>query len=147
MSTEENKALVLQLLNGLNEVLKGGDIDAFVEKFVASDFISHDPVSGEGDLEALEKEVKELRDAFPDLEWTIEDMIAEGDKVVIRLTHRATHQGEFMGVKPKGKQVAYNGTAIFRLKGGKIVEEWVYSDYLGLMQQLGVIPPLGQDEK
>jgi len=63
--------------------LTGGDIDAFVEKFVSNDFISHDPVSGEGDLEALEKEIKELRDAFPDLEWTVEDMIAEDDKVVI----------------------------------------------------------------
>lgn len=122
--------------------MTGGDIDAFVEKFVSNDFISHDPVSGEGDLEALEKEIKELRDAFPDLEWTVEDMIAEDDKVVIRVMHRATHQGEFMGIKPTGKQLAYGGTVIFRVKDGKIVEEWVYSDYLGLMQQLGIIPPM-----
>jgi len=143
MSTEENKTLVTQLLKGFNEALKGGDIDAFLEKFVSNDFICHDPVTGEGDLEALEKEIKELRDAFPDLEWKVEDMIAEGDKVVVRVMHRATHQGEFMGIKPTGKQVVYGGIVIFRVKDGKIVEEWVYSDYLGLMQQLGVIPPMG----
>ncbi len=146
MSTEENKTLVKQALNELYEAMKGGDIDAYVEKFVSNDFICHDPVTGEGDLEALENEIKELRDAFPDLEWTVEDMIAEGDKVVIRVMHRATHQGEFMGIKPTGKQVAYGSTTTFRLKDGKLAEEWVYSDYLGLMQQLGVIPPMGQDE-
>ena len=142
MSTEENKALMVQALNVFNEVLKGGDFDAFVEKYFARDYISYDPLTGEGDLEALEKEVEELRNAFPDLEWSIDDMIAEGDKVVIRVTHRATHQGEFMGIKPTGKQVAYQGTVIFRLKSDKVVEGWFYSDYLGLMQQLGVIPPM-----
>jgi len=142
MSTEENKTLVIQLLKGFNEALKGGDIDAFLEKFVSNDFICHDPVTGEGDLEALENEIKELRDAFPNLEWKVEDMIAEGDKVVVRVMHRAKHQGEFMGIKPTGKQVVYGGIVIFRIKDGKIAEEWVYSDYLGLMQQLGVIPPM-----
>jgi len=142
MSTQENKALVTQALNGLHQALKCGDIDAFVEKFVSNDYICHDPVTGQGDLEALEKEIKELCDAFPDLEWTVEDMIAEGDKVVTRIMHRATHQGEFMGIKATGKQVTYGSIAIYRVKDGKIVEEWISTDYLGLMQQLGLIPPM-----
>jgi len=142
MSTEENKNLVTQFLDDLYKAMKGGDIDAFAEKYISKDFICHDPVSGDSDSDAQKMELKKLFDAFPDFEWTVEDMIAEDDKVVVRVMHRGTHQGEFMGIKPTGKQVTYGSNTTFRVKDGKIAEEWGYGDHLGLMQQLGVIPPM-----
>jgi len=73
---------------------------------------------------------------------TIDDMVAEGDKVVYRWTLRGTHKGEFTGIAPTGKQVTLWGMVIDRILGGKIVETWIRYDTLGFMQQLGVIPPL-----
>ena len=81
--------------------------------------------------------------AFPDFHSTLEDMFAEGDKVVQRFTARGTHKGEFMGIPPTGKQVTITGIAIHRITGGKIVEDWVNMDMLGMMVQLGVVPPPG----
>jgi steroid delta-isomerase-like uncharacterized protein len=80
--------------------------------------------------------------AFPDMHWVVEDLIAEGDKVVSRYTVRATHRGDFMGVPATGKVVTYTGILISRFAGGKFVEEWESLDMLGLMQQLGAIPQM-----
>jgi predicted ester cyclase len=82
--------------------------------------------------------------AFPDLHLTIEDLIAEGDKVVDRQTARGTHQGTFMGIPPTGKQITVTAMNISRIVGGKIVEHWVELDTLGMLQQLGVVPMPGQ---
>src|SRR5919204_87348 len=82
--------------------------------------------------------------ALPDLHYTVEDLIAEGDKVVCRLTWRATHQGEYMGVPATGKVVTRTAIIISRFAGGKVVEDWVNEDDLGLMQQLGAIPQMAQ---
>ena len=82
--------------------------------------------------------------AFPDLHFTIEDQIAEGDRVVTRFTARGTHQGAFIGIPPTGKQGVVTGTGIDRFANGKIVEAWFNSDDLGLLQQLGVVPSPGQ---
>jgi steroid delta-isomerase-like uncharacterized protein len=81
--------------------------------------------------------------AFPDLHWTIEDAVAEGNKVVLRLTARGTHRGAFQGIPPTGKQVTVTGIIISRLADGKIAEEWANRDVLGLLQQLGVVPVPG----
>ena len=82
-----------------------------------------------------------LESFFPDMQYTIEDMIAEADKVVVRYTFRGTHQkGEIYGISPTGKQVTHVGSAIYRFAGGKVVELWDIWDALGVMQQLGVIP-------
>ena len=75
--------------------------------------------------------------AFPNWHTTIEDLIAEGDKVVVRMTQRGTHQGTFFGLAATGKQVTVAGIAIFRLRDGQIVEEWLLTDQLNAMQQLG----------
>jgi predicted ester cyclase len=82
--------------------------------------------------------------AFPDLHFTVEDMIAEGDKVVARITMSGTQQGAFMGIPPTGKHVAFTAIDINRIAGGKSVEHWWEMDALGLMQQLGVVPAPGQ---
>ena len=81
--------------------------------------------------------------AFPDLELTTEDIVAEGDKVAIRNTWRGTHQGSFHGLPPTGKRVAFTGTDIIRFVDGRIAEQWADLDALGLMQQLGAFPAGG----
>ena len=84
------------------------------------------------------------RTAFPDLHFTVEDQIAEGDMVANRVTARGTHQGEFMGIAPTGKQVTVTGITIDRIAGDKLEESWASWDFLGLMQQLGAIPEPGE---
>jgi steroid delta-isomerase-like uncharacterized protein len=77
--------------------------------------------------------------AFPDINVTVEDVIAEGDKAVTRWTIRGTHRGELMGIAPTDKPIELKGITIHRIEGGKIVEEWERYDNLGMMQQLGVV--------
>ncbi len=79
--------------------------------------------------------------AFSNNHYTIEDQIAEGDRVATRVTWRATHSGDFQGHPPTGKQIEVSGIAIERRKDGKIVERWLNYDQLGVMQQLGLVPP------
>lgn len=81
-----------------------------------------------------------LGSAFPDKRYTIHDMVAEGDKVVARWALEATHKGDYMGIPATNKQIALTGIYIIRLEDGKQVEWWLEADFLGLMQQLGVIP-------
>ena len=78
--------------------------------------------------------------AFPDLKGSIDDMIAEGDKVAVRFTIQGTHQGVFRDIAPTGKRITVSGLEIDRCAGGKFVETWLISDRLGMMQQLGAIP-------
>ena len=84
-----------------------------------------------------------MRNAFPDFCVSIEDQIAEGNKVVTRVTFRGTHQGEYMGIPSTSKQVTYTGIAIDRIIGGKVVEMWHESDDLGMLRQLGVALKMG----
>ncbi len=94
-------------------------------------------------LEAVKQFVSLFLAAFPDGRFTVEDMVAEGDKVVARHTFRGTHQGNFMGIPPTGKQVTATGMSMGRAVNGKGVKVWVNGDDLGLLQQLGVVPTLG----
>src|SRR5919201_628052 len=94
------------------------------------------------DLAAMKQVMPAWNAAFPDLHWTVEDLIAEGDKVVSRYTCRATHQGELMGIPATGKVVTWTCILISRFAGGKCVEEWEEADMLGLFQQLGAIPQM-----
>jgi steroid delta-isomerase-like uncharacterized protein len=84
------------------------------------------------------------RNAFPEIQMTVEDLIAEGDKVVTRWTARGTHQGELMGIPPSGNPVEVTGITIDRIEGGKVVETWANYDALGMMQQVGAVPEPGQ---
>jgi predicted ester cyclase len=81
-----------------------------------------------------------LRNAFPDFKATIDDIVAESDKVVIRMTWSGTHKGEFMGIPATGKRVSFGVIDIMRIAGGKLVEHWGQTDTMGMMQQLGAIP-------
>lgn len=135
-SLEENKALVRQAIGRLwNE----GCPEA-VDEFLAPAFIDHQPTPGPPQtLDDIKQELRMYRTAFPDLHITIEDQIAEGDRVVSRWTARATHRGPLWGVPATGRSVAVMGVFIDRLADGKIQEEWAHWDRLGLLQQLGVV--------
>src|SRR5690606_7864600 len=85
-----------------------------------------------------------FREAFPDATFTVEDMVAEGDRVAARLTMRGTHQGTLAGIPASGRQVVVSGMSIERIVDGRIVEGWNVNDGLGMFIQLGVIPPPGQ---
>jgi len=141
MSIEENKAFMRRMYE---EVHNKGNL-AVIDEVTAVDFIDHDPMVAElpPGPEGVKQEFSMLRAAFPDLHVTVEDMVAEGDKVVSRLTMRGTHKGEFMGIAPTGKQITVAVIDILRIVGGKIVEHWNIVDNLGMMQQLSVVPPPG----
>jgi len=140
MSTEESKALVRrEYEQGVNK--KDFDVR---DGALASNYLGHfpgvPPIQG---IEAFKQFTSGFFTAFPDLQTTIEDLIAEGDKVAVRQTWRGTHTGNFLGIPPTGKQVAFTSTEFYRVAGGKLAEEWVELDMLGLLQQLGAIPPMG----
>jgi predicted ester cyclase len=141
MSTEENKAIVRRLTE---EVWVKGNL-AVADELVSPDFVFHDPYGETRGIDGFKQMVKATHAAFSDLQATIEDQIAEGDKVATRFTQRCTHTGELVwwGLAPTGKQVTITGTVTNRIEDGKIVERWVDLDLLGMMQQLGVVPALG----
>ena len=141
MSVEENKAVALRYL----DAFAAGDLAA-LDECVAPNYVRHDPglpfeVRGP---EGVKQLVTALRAGLPDFQNTIEDVIAEGDKVLVRLTTRATHQGELMGIPPTGKAVTVTVMDLLRVADRKIAEQWVARDDLGMMQQLGIIPAPGQ---
>ena len=142
MSTEDNKALVRRFFE---EVLNQRNM-ALIDETVSLAYIEHTPSGPVYGLEGFKQFVNMYFSAFPDVHYTIEDMVAEGDKVVTRWTGRGTHQGPLMGIPPTGKQATVTGIAIDRFEGGKFVESWLEFDALGMMQQLGVIPAPGQPE-
>ena len=141
MSAEQNKAIVSRwVAGGWNT----GDL-SMVDEFYAADYTLHSP--GMPDVqgtEAFKAFVTMYRSAFPDIHFTIEDMVAEGDKVAWRATTRGTHGGDFMGIPPTGKQGVTASVIVSRFENGKWAEDWVLIDMLGMLQQLGVIPAPGQ---
>ena len=139
MSVEENKADTRRAIKGF---WNQGNM-ALLDEFWAPNYINHDPTNPEvRDLEGFKQWVIAARTAFPDMNVTIDDLIAEGDKVVTRWTVRGTHKGEFGKIPATGKQVMFTGMTISRIVDGKTVESWWSDDDLGLLQQLGVIPPM-----
>ena len=118
---------------------------AALEELYTPDYVYHGPgVFGDMDRAAMIQMTPAFYTAFPDLHYAVEDLVAEGDKVVIRYTFRGTHQGAFMGVPATGKVVTFTGIYISRIAGGKFVEDWESFDSLGLLQQLGAIPQMAQ---
>jgi predicted ester cyclase len=144
MSTEDNKANVRRFTEeGVNQ----GNVAVF-DELCASNWVYHDPsFPNVRTLEDYKRFITETHSAFPDFHVTIEDVIAEGDQVVLRSTWRGTNTGDIvtpMPLYPTGKQVTVTGITIVRFAGGKGVEVWSQGDSLGLFQQLGLIPLPGQ---
>jgi len=113
---------------------------AVANDLVAADYIDHDSSNSSAGPEGVRQEVSVYRNAFPDLLFAIEDIIAEGDKVVTRLTASGTHERDLPGIAATGKRVTISGIFITRYESGKAAEAWVKFDFLDLYRQLGVIP-------
>lgn len=140
-SAEANKAIARKYFEAFAE----GDL-AWLDGHIAPDFIRHDPglpfeVRGPEGVRHLNSV---FLTAFPDLRLDVEDVIGEGQKVLVRLTIRGTHQGELMEIEPTGKEVEVGVLDLFHIADGKLTEHWAAIDNLGLMQQLGVVPAPGQ---
>ena len=111
---------------------------------MAPDFVAHHPAFPDGirGPQGMAQTGAMFRSAFPDLEYTIEDRVAERDKVVVRWTATGTHHGAFLGLEPTGRSMHITGTDIFRVREGRVAEAWVVSDFFGLFVQLGAFPPM-----
>jgi len=136
MSIEENKTIVRSFFQTLwNEK----QLDR-IDEFVARNYIDGNPVPGQAaGLEGAKQKWIMYFAGIPDLNAKIEDLVAEGDKVVVRFTMHGTHHGTLLGVPPTGKRIRVTGISIYRLVDGKVAEHWEEGDRLGLFQQLGVI--------
>ena len=134
MSAEENKALARRAWENMDDP----DI---IDEVYAPDVVWHEPDQDIQGTEQAKQFIAMYKTAFPDLNATVEDVIAEGDKVVTRVTLRGTHQGEIEEFgPPTGRQIESKGITISRIEGGKIIEDWDSYDNLSVMQQLGLVP-------
>jgi steroid delta-isomerase-like uncharacterized protein len=142
VSPEDNNALVRRFVD---EVQSGGNTD-LIDEICSAEFVNHSAPPGlPADREGIKILTAMFKGAFPDSYFSVEDMIAEGDKVVTRKTFHGTHEGEFMGIPPSGRTVNVSLIDIVRISDGRVVEHWSVGDNLGMMQQLGVIPQPGED--
>ncbi|HLW01443.1 MAG TPA: ester cyclase [Ktedonobacterales bacterium] len=139
MSLEQNKAVVTRFVEFINT----GNL-AIADEVVAADYLERDPFPGQQPgREGLKAVILMTRAAFPDLEWAIEEMVAEGDMVASRFTWRGTHRGAFLGVPPTGKHITVTGMVFDRVVAGKMVESQILMNTLGIFTQLGVITQPG----
>ena len=141
--SEELKASVRQLVD---EAWNKGNLDALDEAY-AADFVQHPPpfpdIVG---LEAFKQSIANTRSVYSDIQLTIDEIIIEGDTIATRWTWQGTHTGQSptLPIPPTGKRVINTGVSVVHTVDGKAVEEWSYGDSLGLFQQLGVVPPIGE---
>lgn len=141
MSTKENKELVRQDFKEWNEI--AGDvakIRLLFEKYYAPGYIYHHPSGGDINREQRIQHMITLVSALPDSNFSVDDIVAEGDKVVNRFTIQGTHNGTFMGIPATGKHIVIKGVQIYKIEGRRVVEMWELVDALGVMAQLGVVP-------
>ena len=134
---EQNKNRVRKYIDEVNK-----KNFAVVDEVLLPTFVQHSVVAVSPGREGLVQLYRELQFAFPDFNFAIDDMLAEGDRVAVRMTCRYTHKGEFLGVAPTGKAVVLLKMDIFRFVNGRCVEHWDSADRLGLLQQLGMVPKL-----
>jgi predicted ester cyclase len=137
---EENKAVVGRLIN---EVLLGGDLGV-VAQIVAPDYRPHDPSNPgrPGGVEGVRAFAAMFHTGLSEREYLVEGMIADGDLVMHRWTMKGVHTGDFLGLAPTRKRIGVTRMDAFRVVAGKIAESWAAPDALGMLQQLGVLPPL-----
>jgi len=138
--TAENKVVMRRFVEFINT-----SSEKLAEELISPDAVFHvpgrpEPMRGPAGYLAV---IGMMRSGFPDIQWTLEEMIAEDDKVAARFTMRGTHQGSFFGVPPTGKTIAVQALNFYRLSGGQFVEERGQPDLLGLLMQIGAVPPPG----
>lgn len=138
MSVEVNKDIVRRLTDSFNRQ----DLSV-IEQLVAVNYVDHDPFDGQPPgREGMKMAHRTFYTGFPDIHETIEDLFAEEDRVVARWVCRGTHLGEFVGIPPTGKTVAVTGIDIYRIVDGQVAENWHNVDGLGLLYQIGAVPPI-----
>ena len=144
VSEEDNKAVVRRWIETFNNpYTPQTEVDV-----LAPGYLAHAPgLPGPLDLEAWSQFTATFVEAFPDLRLTVEDIFSEGDTVAARVAFRGTHRGEFQGIPPTGKEVAFSSIEIDRMVDGKVAEHWFEMDLLSLMGQLGAIPEQEQSEQ
>jgi predicted ester cyclase len=141
MSLEENKQIARRLVE---ELWGKGDL-AVADQFIAADVVDHNAIPGmPPGREGQKAAASFFHAAFPEIAIKVEDLVADGDRVVDRWTATMRHGGEFFGIPPTGKTVTLTGIDISRIAGGQVVETWHQEDILGLMQQLGAVPQAEQ---
>lgn len=140
MSTEQNKVVLRRAAENFS---RQGDKSAYLELYDAN-AVLHGLVGVEPGLASITQFYQNFWAAFPDCQLAVDNLVAEGDKVACNFVVRGTHQGNFMGIPPTGKPINLTGSTIFRFANGKCVERWSQADFLGLLQQLGVVPSPGQ---
>ena len=137
MGIEEHKAVVRRFVG---EVFVQGNGQA-IDELVAEDFVGH--TWGNADREGLKAAMRRVAQGLADVSFTIEDLIAEGDRVAVRLTASARHVGDFMGLPATGRSYEIGEIHVFRLRDGRIAEHWHQYDQLGMLRQLGAMPDGG----
>ncbi len=135
MSAQENKTALERAIGRWNE----GDLSGYLELYDA-DAVLHGYQGVEPGFEGIRRFYEAFWAAFPGSRITLEDVVSEGDEVACRFVLRATHEGEFNGIPATGKEISLPGITILRFADGKCVERWSQADFLGLLQQLGVVP-------
>ncbi|MFN8472417.1 MAG: ester cyclase [Anaerolineae bacterium] len=142
MSLEENKTVIRRWFEEMNK----GNMAA-VDEFYGADYVLHDP-NVPPDLPrgpaSVRRYLAPIMAGFPDSSVTVDDVIAEGDKIAVRFTARGNHTGDFMGIPPSGKPIEARGISIIRIADGQMVEEWQNFDILTLLQQIGAIPTMAE---
>jgi steroid delta-isomerase-like uncharacterized protein len=137
MNVEQNKSVVSRYYA---DVLNGGEVD-LLDELAAEDYVEHDPLPGQGNGRAdFKNRVTALRTAFAPISFTVEDVIAEGDRVVVRWRSSGRHTAEFMGIPATDRPYTINGIDIHRLADGRLAEHWHVVDQLSQLQQLGLFP-------
>lgn len=132
-TSEQNKLTIRKLYE---EILNTGKWE-LLDPIIADDFIG---IQGQKGPLAFAETVRGLRQGFPDIQWTVEDLIAEGDKVVVRWSWKATHSGSFRGFAPTHKALTDHAIAIYQFRDQQVVQAWLETDRLGFLQQIGLIP-------
>jgi steroid delta-isomerase-like uncharacterized protein len=140
MSANENRAVVRRWVE---EGWNAHNL-APIDELYTPDVVQHDPSSPlqVTSAEEMKQYIGAFLTAFPDIHFTTEDLLAEGDKVLWRFTSRATHTAPLMGIPPTGRSTTVTGMVLFRVSGGRIAEVWVNFDALGMLQAIGVIPAM-----
>lgn len=139
MTIEENKAVVRRFV----EVVQNQhNLDA-IDELISPDFVDYSGRANPPGREGVRPFFAAMFAAFPDMHFTIQQQLAEGDQVMTYKTFYGTHLGEFMGIPPTGRQVAFDNIDIFTVVGGKITAHWTVGDHLTMLQQLGVVPGSG----
>lgn len=137
MSTADSKNVINAFIE---EVINQGRLER-ADELVLPDFVELDPLPGQSQgREGLKEIIAQLRTAFPDMHWVVDEMLAEGAKVCTRFTWSGTHRGMFLGIPATGRPITVKGVVIDRLEAGKMADSRILMDSLGMMQQLGVLP-------